>query len=143
MFSLTAAVLLVAVPFLAERSTRSSLQRATEIISSNIHLTRQKAMAGESNYRISYDYREQVFRIYREHTPGGWALDPPNNRFLLPQGVTISPTSKPVDGTLSISSSGDVTGGDEVLLNLRDDNDNKVAIRVSKAGHIQEFPSWK
>lgn len=141
--SLTVAVLLVAAPFLAERSTKSSLQRATMMISSNVHLTRQKALAGESNYRISYDYREQAFRIYREDMPGHWVLDPPENQFLLPQGVILSPTSRPSDGAVSISAAGDVTGGQEVLLNLRDDNDNKVTIRVSRAGHIQEFPSWK
>jgi hypothetical protein len=141
--ALTAAILLIAVPFLAEKRTKSSLQRAASMISNQVQLTRQKAMASESDYRISYDYKAQVFRVYRHDPPGRWTLDPPENYFLLPQGVILSPASKPEDGAISITASGDVIAVDEVLLRLSDDYDNKLSIRVSKAGHIQELSTWK
>ena len=140
---LLTAVIVVATPFLAERGTKSSLQRAVKMISSNVHLARQKAMAAGTNYRISYDYQAQHFRVYREEQPGQWALDPPENFFLLPQGVQVSRESTPANGAILISASGEVTAGDDVLLKLSDDNDNRLSIRVSKAGNIQEFPAWQ
>jgi hypothetical protein len=142
-FGLIASIVVVATPFLAERGTKSSLQRAVKMISSNVHLARQKAMAAETNYRISYDYQAQHFRVYREERPGQWVLDPPENFFLLPQGVHVSRESTPANGAILISASGEVTAGDEVLLKLSDDNENRLSIRVSKAGNIQEFPAWR
>ena len=100
-------------------------------------------MASESNYRISYDYQAQHFRIYREEQPGRWVLDPPENFFMLPQGVTLSQQSAPANGAITINTAGEVSAIEDVLLKLTDDNDNRLSIRVTKAGNIQEFPDWK
>jgi hypothetical protein len=140
---LACSISVLATPFLAERRTKSGLSRAVQMISSTVHLTRQKAMAGETSYRIAYDSGDQLFRIYRQEE-SRWVLDSPKDHFLLPQGVVLSATSRPAGGAITIDKNGDVTSGQaEVLLKLSDSNDNRLSIRISRAGQLREFASWQ
>jgi hypothetical protein len=140
---LAVSISILATPFLAERRTKSGLTRAAQIISSTVHLTRQKAIASETAYRIAYDYRDQFFRVYRQEA-GHWVLDTAKDRFPLPQGVILSANSRPASGSIIIDKNGYVISGhEEVLLKLLDSNANRLAIRVSRSGQLQEFQSWQ
>lgn len=137
-FSLVGTVAGLLLPIVDTGTRQSSLERATDMISSCVLLSRQKAVAGETKYRIEYGLR--AFRIYREEAGGRWLLDTPKNRFQLPKDVEITPSSTPLGGIV-IDSAGDIDGaGSPIWLQLQDGRGNRSSIRISKAGHVQELP---
>jgi hypothetical protein len=139
--ALIATSIVVLIPIIAKNTPADSLRQATEMISQSVLLSRQKAVAGETRYRIKYN--EKSFQIYREEADGAWQLDPPENRFELPDDVLISPTTVPSDGWVLIDSAGEIgVGISPVLLRLRDQKGSRMSIRISQSGHVQEFTNW-
>ncbi|MDH3216076.1 MAG: hypothetical protein OEN01_07265 [Candidatus Krumholzibacteria bacterium] len=141
--SFLGAVIGVSLPLISDKGGGKGLERATEMISSSVLLTRQKALAGNTNYRIRYTYDEHSYQIYREEHPGSWKLDPPENRSLLPKDVMVSSSSTPANGILTIGTSGRIDAGhSRVLLRLSDREGNRLTIRISQDGRVQEVPNW-
>lgn len=126
---------------LKKNERQTSLQEATEMISCSVLLSRQKAKAGDTTYRIQYD--RGTFRVYRQESDGSWLLDPPDNAFVLPPDVQISTSSTPTDRWIVIDGEGAVdVKRSPVLLRLRDHDGNRLSIRISESGNVQEFPNW-
>jgi hypothetical protein len=140
-FSILGAVAALALPFIDSDAPNDGLARAAEMISSSVLLSRQKAVAGETKYRIDYD--DKAFRVYREQGSGQWLLDPPKNRFELPRNVEIASSSTAADGGIVIDATGGIDGaGSPVWLRLMDREGNRASIRIFKSGHVQELPDW-
>ena len=126
---------------IARNERKTSLEQATEMISRSVLLSRQKAKAGDTTYRIRYD--RGAFRIYRQESDGSWLLDPPENEFSLPRDVQISTSSTPTNGWIVIGGNGAIdVSRSPVLLRLRDYEGNRLSIRISESGNVQEFPNW-
>jgi hypothetical protein len=126
-----------------QRTKKQSIDEAAALVSSKILLTRQKALAGNTRYRIHYDYRHGECRIFREDARGRWVPDAPNDRWVFPSGVSISPTSNPSDGFIDINEDGQIVSGDgTVLLRLSDSDSTLKSIRISPSGMVREFPNW-
>jgi hypothetical protein len=137
--SLVGAAIGISAPIIHQSTSKTSLQQATKMISSSIVLSRQKALAGDTKYRIRYE--EQAFEIFREEEEGTWEFDQPANRFELPDDVLISSSGMPA--AIVIDSAGEISAGPSpLLLRLQDQQGNRLSIRISRAGHIQEFPDW-
>ena len=118
-----------------------SVDKASEMISSTILLSRQKAVAGNTRYGIKYD--DNVFRVYRNDAEGQWVLDPPDNEFTLPQHVSISSGGKPDGGWIVIDSSGAIEAKQlPVILNLQDDDGHRLSIKIQKSGNVQQSSGW-
>ncbi|MEJ2721676.1 MAG: hypothetical protein P8181_11155 [bacterium] len=119
------------------------IDRAAAMVSSRILLTRQKARASNTRYRIHCDYRSGVCRIYREAGRGRWAPDLPDDTCLFPEGVSLSPSSRPADGFIEIDETGAILNqGDPVVLKLTDQDGTLRSIRISSSGTVQECSSW-
>ena len=119
------------------------IEEAAELLSSRILLTRQKAMASNTRYRIHCDYDESVCRIYRRDDNGRWILDSPDGGSSFPQGVTISPESRPADGFIEIDASGAIVSPHApVILRLTDKDGTLKSIRISSSGMVQECSNW-
>lgn len=139
--ALTAAAIGVSLRVVATDTREPGLERATEMISSSVLLIRQKAVAGDTRYGIKYE--ETAFRIYREEPKGTWMLDPPDNRFALPEDVQISSSSTPEDGWVLIDGTGAIDAGDSaVVLKLRDGEGQRASVRIMESGHVQESSAW-
>jgi hypothetical protein len=70
-------------------------------------------------------------------------LDPPDNRFALPEDVQISSSSTPEDGWVLIDGTGAINAGDSaVRLKLRDSEGKRASIRIMASGHVQESSAW-
>ena len=131
----------VSTHIIAKQRRGSSLEQATEMISSSVLLSRQKAIAADVTFGIKYD--DEAFRVYRKESGGRWMLDPPNNHFLLPKGVQIVTSGKPADDWIVIDHMGEVDAGQEsALLRLRDREGNRVSVRILRSGQIQEAIGW-
>jgi hypothetical protein len=140
---MTGGVLAGAITTFRERPRKQRLQSATEMISGKVLLTRQKAAASKSRYRIHYSYEKREFRVYKETTTGNWRLDPPDNRYELPDGVLFSTSSIPNDGLIIIDAEGTIeNGGEPVWLRLADRDNTQRSIRINEAGMVQELPGW-
>jgi len=130
-------------PSLFEGSKKQGIDEATELICSKVLLTRQKAVAGKTSYRIQYDYARGECRIFHEETPGRWVLDTTDDRYEIPAGVSISPSSTPSNGFIEISPEGDIENhGVPVILRLTDRDGTLKSIRISPSGMVQELPTW-
>ena len=141
--SMAVVLLIVSIWAIVSRSASTQLPEAIELISSKMLLTRQKAIASQTQHRIQYDYLKSEFRIYREMSPGRYELDPPDNCYALPQGVTLSPPSRPVSGLIEIEPDGAIKDGESpVVLKLSDQNRRKKSVRITRAGMVQELPTW-
>jgi hypothetical protein len=139
--ALTAVAIGLSIRFVPSQNQGTSLERASEMISSCVLLNRQKAIAGDTKYGIRYE--DKAFRVYREEARGTWRLDPPNNRFVLPDEVQISAGSTPEDGWVVISGNGQIeSGGLPVVLKLRDRDGHRSRIRIMGSGHVQESSGW-
>jgi hypothetical protein len=139
--ALAAAAFGVLTRVVATDTRETGLKRATEMISSSVLLIRQKAVAGDTRYGIKYE--ETAFRVYREEPKGTWMLDPPDNRFALPENVQISSSSTPEDGWVLIDGTGEINAGDSpVLLKLRDGEGQRASIRIMESGRVQESSAW-
>jgi hypothetical protein len=139
-------VLLVVVadvlPSLVRLTGKRRLDQATEIVCGKILLTRQKAIAGGTRYRIHYDYETGASATYRETTAGRWVAESSGTE-RIPEGVAMSPTSTPSDGYIEIGADGTVTNhGVPVVIRFVDGNGTQRSIRVSAAGTVQEIPAW-
>lgn len=122
---------------------KRGIDEATELICSKVLLTRQKAIAGKLRYRIQYDCARGQCRIYREEVPGRWALDTFDDRYEIPKGVSISPSSTPSSGFIEISADGEIENhGMPVVLRLTDRDGTQKSIRISPSGMAQELPAW-
>lgn len=141
--SIIGILLVTSVPVFVKRNTTQRLQVATNMISNQLMLTRQKAIASKKRYKIEYNYNTNQFRILRQDSPGVWVLDPPDNEYTLPVGVYMSSTSTPSDGTIEIEPRGTVVLDDlPVIIKLRDKNNVVKSIKVSRSGMVQEFSHW-
>jgi hypothetical protein len=139
--ALTAAALSLSLGLVEKKPGEIGLERATEMISSSVLLNRQKAVAGHTKYGIKYE--EGAFRVYREEPTGTWMLDPPDNRYALPEDVRISSSSTPEDGWIVIHGTGEIDAGDlPVLLRLRDQQGHRASIRIMGSGRVQESSGW-
>jgi len=139
-------VLLVVVadvlPSLVRESRKKDIDEATEVVCGKILLTRQKALAGRTRYRIHYDYETGACATYRETSPGRWRAEIAD-AVLMPQGVVISPTSTPSDGYIEIDADGKIENhGVPVVIRITDGEGAQKSIRVSPAGMVQEIPTW-
>ncbi|UCG50480.1 MAG: hypothetical protein JSW58_09705 [Candidatus Latescibacterota bacterium] len=122
---------------------KQSIDEAAELVSSKILLTRQKALASNTRYRLHYDYRRGECRVFREDSRGRWVPDTPNDRCVFPSEVSISSTSSPPDGYIEINEDGRIVSRDGVvLLRLSDSDSTLKSIRISPSGMVQEFPNW-
>jgi hypothetical protein len=140
-FSFLGAIAALLLPFIESGTRQSGLERAAEMISSSVLLSRQKAVAGDTKYRIEYDHK--TFRVYREESAGKWLLDPPANRFQLPRNVQIASTSTQAPGGIVIDAAGGIDGaGSPVWLRLQDGTGKRASIRISKSGRVQELTDW-
>ncbi|UCH84559.1 MAG: hypothetical protein JSW50_02365 [Candidatus Latescibacterota bacterium] len=142
-------VFVLAVLFVEYSSTgygppkAEGIEKAAELVSSQILLTRQKAMASNTRYRIHCDYHEGVCRIYRRSAKGQWVLDSPDSECDFPRGVSISPDSRPADGFIEIDETGAIVSHDvPVVLKLTDKDGTLKSIRISSSGMVQECSSW-
>jgi hypothetical protein len=130
-------------PVLFGETKKRGIDEATELICSKVLLTRQKAVAGKTYYRIRYDYVHGKCHVYCEETPGRWVLDSTDDRCEIPVGVSISPSSTPSNGFIEISPEGDVDNhGVPVILRLTDRDGTLKSIRISPSGMVQELPTW-
>jgi len=139
-------VLLVVVvdvlPSLVRLSGKRRIDEATQVVCGRILLTRQKAIAGHTRYRIHYDYETGASATYRERSPGRWIAEIPDARGM-PEGVAMSPTSTPADGYIEIGADGTISNhGVPVVIRFVDGDGTQRSIRVSPAGMIQEIPAW-
>jgi hypothetical protein len=139
-------VLLVVVadvlPSLVRVSRKKDIEEATEVVCGKILLTRQKALAGRTRYRIHYDYETGACATYRETSPGRWLAEIADAVWM-PQGVVISPTSTPTDGYIEIDADGKIENhGIPVVIRFADGKGTQKSIRVSPAGMVQEISTW-
>ena len=139
-------VLVVAVadllPSLLRVSGKRHIDEATEVVCGKILLTRQKALAGHTRYRIRYDYETGACVTYRETSPDRWIAEIPDAG-RMPEGVAMSPTSTPPDGYIEIGSDGTIENhGVPVVIRFFDGEGTQKSIRVSPAGMVQEIPAW-
>lgn len=123
-------------------SKRKRIDQATELVCSQILLTRQKAVASGTRYRIHYDYATGMCTTLREVSPGQW-LPECGNEGRIPRRVVISPTSTPPNGHIEIAANGEIeTRGAALVIRLADDQGAQKSIRISAAGMVQEIPTW-
>jgi len=116
---------------------------AAALVSSKILLTRQKAIAGNTRYRIHCDYQAGVCRVYREDTDGSWVPDAPDDSCSFPKGVSVSPDSQPADGFIEIDEAGAIANHiGPVVLKLTDREGTLKSIRISSSGMVQECANW-
>lgn len=139
-------VLLVVVadvlPSLVRLSGKRRIDAATEVVCGKILLTRQKAIAGHTRYRIHYDYETGASATYRETSPGRWTAEAPDAG-RMPEGIAMSPTSTPTDGYIEIGADGTISNhGVPVVIRFTDGEGTQRSIRVSPAGMVQEIPAW-
>ena len=133
--------LLIGASIPIRNKSGTGLEEATKMISRSILLSRQKAMAGETTYRIRYD--NATFQVYRRDSDGSWVLDPPDNQFALPRNVQIASSSTPPNHWIVIDDRGTIdVGRSPVLLRLQDQEGKRLSIRISESGIVQEFPNW-
>lgn len=119
------------------------VDEAVDLLSSQILLTRQKAVAGNTRYRIHCDYRAGTSKIYRADPNGRWVLDDPGDDCRFPVDVTVSPDSQPANGYIEIDETGTIvnhTG--PVVLKLTDKDGTLKSIRISSSGMVQECSYW-
>jgi hypothetical protein len=122
---------------------RQGIDEAVALLSSKILLTRQKARASNTRYRIHCDYRESVCRVYRQDGRGRWIPDAPDDIWTFPKDVSVSPSSKPANGFIEIDETGAIINGDgPVSLKLTDQNGTLKSIRISSSGIVQECSNW-
>jgi type IV fimbrial biogenesis protein FimT len=141
--SIIGVLAVVSVPAFVKRNERQKLQVAANMVSTKVMLTRQKAVATKSRFRVQFNYTTHEFRTLREDTPGVWVLDPPNNLFKVPTGILFSTTSTPADGVIEIEPRGTVDVADlPVLIKFKDRNNTLKSISVSRAGMITESNAW-
>jgi hypothetical protein len=128
---------------LACRSPKSKeIDEATKIVCGKILLTRQKAIASRTSYRIHYDYPTGQCVTYRELIPGRWIAEL-NEDERIPQGVAISPSSTPPNGYIEITPDGAIDNhGVPLVIRLVDGEGTQKSIRISPAGMVQEIPTW-
>ncbi len=136
-------VVVAELPLPSLRLSRTKrIDEATDILCSQILLTRQKALAGRMRYRIQYDYVTGTCATYREVSPGRW-LPEDGNEARMPRRVAISPTSTPSNGHIEIDANGTIENhGVPVVIRLGDDEGTQKSIRLSPAGMAQEIPTW-
>ena len=124
-------------------SNSGGVDEAAALVSSKILLTRQKAIAGSTRYRIHCDYREGICRTYRADADGNWVPESPDDSCRFPKDVTISPDSQPADGFIEIDESGAIVNHvGPVVLKLTDRDGTLKSIRISSSGMVQECSSW-
>jgi hypothetical protein len=137
-----AAIVSDLLPTLVRLSGKRHLDKATEVVCGTILLTRQKAIAGRTRYRIHYDYETGASSTYRETISGRWVAEDPGSGSL-PEGVAMSPTSTPTDGYIEIGADGTISNhGVPVVIRFVDGDGAQRSIRVSPAGMVQEIPAW-
>jgi hypothetical protein len=129
-------------PLAFRPSKTRGIDEATNLVCGKILLTRQKAIASRTSYRIHYDYPTGQCVTYRELIPGRWIAEL-NEDERIPQGVAISPTSTPSNGYIEIRPDGAIDNhGVPVILRLVDGEGTQKSIRISPAGMVQEIPTW-
>ncbi len=128
---------------LAFRSSKSKeIDEATKLVCGKILLTRQKAIASRTSYRIHYDYPTGQCVTYRELIPGRWIAELDEDESI-PEGVAISPTSTPPNGYIEITPDGAIDNhGVPLVIRLEDGKGTQKSIRISPAGMVQEIPTW-
>jgi Tfp pilus assembly protein FimT len=135
-------VVVDALPSLVRLTGRRRIDEATQVVCGRILLTRQKAIAGRTCYRIHYDYETGASATYRETSPGRWIAEI-SDAGGMPEGVAMSPTSTPTDGYIEIGADGTISNhGVPVVIRFVDGDGTQRSIRVSPAGMIQEVPAW-
>jgi hypothetical protein len=137
-------VLVIAVffPSFFSFSKDQGLDEATNLLCNQILLTRQKAIAGNTRYRIHYDFTNGDCRILREEAPGRWVPDIPDKRRCFPEGIFITPTGTHANGYIEIAANGAVENhGVPLVLELTDPDGKQRSIRISPSGMVQELPS--
>lgn len=142
-FATVAVVIVLEAPLPSIRPwKRRQIDEATEFVCSQILLTRQKAIASGTRYRIRYDYATGTCTTLREVSPGVWR--PENgDQGRIPPRVVISPTSTPPKGHIDIAPNGAIENhGVPVVIRLTDDEGGQKSIRISPAGMVQEIPAW-
>lgn len=141
--SSVAATIAVIATVLADKPDKNRLEAAADLISGKMLLTRQKAMASNSRYRMTYDFDSRSFHIYREVAQGRWELDPAENRFMLPRGVSLSKTSIPESASISINPDGTIDASENMVwLRLSDGKSTQRSVRITQAGVVQELATW-
>jgi hypothetical protein len=131
-----------ALPSLFNVSGKKKIDEATQAVCGKILLTRQKAVAAHTRYRIHYDYQTGACATYRETSPGRWLPEVPEPG-RMPEGVVMSPTSTPPDGYIEIDADGRIENhGMPVVIRFADGKGTQKSIRVSPAGLVQETPTW-
>jgi hypothetical protein len=119
------------------------IDEAAALVSSKILLTRQKAIAGNTRYRIHCDYGEGICKTYRMDSAGHWVLDTPDGNCRFPRDVTISPDSNPADGFIEIDETGAIANHvGPVVLKLTDRDGTLKSIRISSSGMVQACSYW-
>lgn len=140
--SITVLVVAEFVPSFFGFPKEQRLDEATELVCNQIFLTRQKAIAGNTRYRIHFDFESGDCRILREEAPGRWVPDIPDKQRCIPQGVSITPTGTNPDGYIEIAANGAVENhGIPLVLELNDPNGQQKSIRISPSGMVQELPN--
>jgi hypothetical protein len=118
------------------------LDEATGLLCNQILLTRQKAIAGNTRYRIHYDVSSGDCRILREEAPGRWVPDGPGRPRCFPDGVNISPAGTNPAGYIEIAATGAVENhGLPLVLELTNRDGDQRSIRISPSGMVQELPN--
>lgn len=140
-FAAAAVVLEAPLPSLRV-SKRKQIDEAAQFVCSQILLTRQKAVASGTRYRIQYDYATGACTTLREVAPGEW-LPEGGDEGRMPRRVVMSPTSTPPNGHIDIGANGAIENhGVPVVIRLADDKGVQRSIRISPAGMVQEIPAW-
>jgi Tfp pilus assembly protein FimT len=136
-------VIVAEMPCPSLRLSRTKrIDEATDILCGQILLTRQKAIASGTRYRIQYDFVTGTCTTYREASSGLW-LPEDGYEERVPRRVVISPTSTPINGHIEIGTDGTIENyGLPVVIRLTDDEGTQKSIRISPAGMAQEIPTW-
>ena len=140
--SIVAVFLVEFCPSFLGLSEDRSLDEATGLLCNQILLTRQKAIAGNTRYRIHYDVSSGDCRILREEARGRWVSDVPGRPRCFPDGINISPAGSNRDGYIEIAANGAVENhGVPLVLELTGRNGGQRSIRISPSGMVQELPN--
>ena len=133
----------VSVAAFVKRNEAQKLQVATNMISRHVLVTRHKAVSTRRDYRIEINYATSAFRILCESSPGVWELDPPGNNYELPNGIIVSATSEPSDGTIVIERNGTVASDDlPAAIRMKDRHNRLKRIEIYKTGTVRESSLW-
>ena len=136
-------VIVAEMPCPSLRLSRTKrIDEATDILCGQILLTRQKAIASGTRYRIQYDFVTGTCTTYREESPGRWLAEAGREERVR-RPVVISPTSTPTNGHIDIGANGTIENhGVPVVIRLADDEGTQRSLRISPAGMAQEIPTW-